>query len=409
MITLKLAFRTVLTIFGCILVGIVSSEDVTQRLARSDGRFMEECFIPDFTCLNVIQPSENDLKQVDTNEIMAVLNGTSQSEYLNIAAPFVQVYLSNIQNIASMGDSISAGVFAKPGATLLSAAFDKWFENRAVSWSNGARKNALTIRNIASIYSPHIKGGSLFTTEVGAAYSYETHAWNFAQSRAKSNDLSTQVDNFLQYFQKQASNDKWTMLNIFIGSNDLCWFCRENINYEHNIRNALRKIEEAGVGKVLVNLVGLLNIRRSDSLATAGCRLLHNLVEICPCMSDVTMAQKQEEFNNALKSISHEYQKKYLESLLARNGKDPHNNSLIVFYQTPFNTFDLSAAGPELISEVDCFHPSICGQQALAFQFFNSLSEPSEATKSQMGALMSHPAHRTQLRWKCPSFDTFIQ
>lgn len=83
--------------------------------------------------------------------------------------------------------------------------------------------------------------------------------FNAAQSGAHSNDLQHELDFLLPNIQKQTSANQsgWKMLNVFIGSNDLCAICEGGLKspseYGQNILAALERIRST-VDKVFVNL-----------------------------------------------------------------------------------------------------------------------------------------------------------
>jgi hypothetical protein len=83
--------------------------------------------------------------------------------------------------------------------------------------------------------------------------------FNAAQSGAHSSDLSHELDYLIptvhQYIGLNQSG--WKMLNVFIGSNDLCAICeggyRSPTEYGQNILAALERVR-ANMNNVFVNL-----------------------------------------------------------------------------------------------------------------------------------------------------------
>jgi phospholipase B1 len=83
--------------------------------------------------------------------------------------------------------------------------------------------------------------------------------FNAAQSGAHSSDLQHELDYLLPKIQQQTSVNQsgWKMLNVFIGSNDLCAICeggfRSPTEYSQNILAALERVRST-LSNVFVNL-----------------------------------------------------------------------------------------------------------------------------------------------------------
>merc|ERR1719228_2118480 len=80
----------------------------------------------------------------------------------------------------------------------------------------------------------------------------------------------------------------WKVVTLFIGGNDLCDFCNDEIQfspimYKANIRAALDYLHENSP-RTLVNLVEILNIETIEELAKGlVCKAVHTFV--CSCAS----------------------------------------------------------------------------------------------------------------------------
>jgi phospholipase B1 len=83
--------------------------------------------------------------------------------------------------------------------------------------------------------------------------------FNAAQSGAHSADLNHELDYLLQTVTQytQTNQSDWKLLNVFIGSNDLCAICeggyRSPTEYGQNILAALERVR-ASLSNVFVNL-----------------------------------------------------------------------------------------------------------------------------------------------------------
>ena len=434
--------------------------------------------LPAFECSRqnrtmIQRPS--DLSAADLEKLRLSLADPQQvqAKYLNIAAPFVKIYPSSLQLLATFGDSISAGLFVSSSPMdLLSGRKRYSLEQRGLSWSSGAEPidKIYTLFNTLSRISSNsgLVGGSNGTTaRLADTDNVHDIGLNMAVSSKQSSDLYQQVEKFKRIIHQHVqwqSKDGWKMINIFIGNNDLCKTCDETLKhnvtinqltqaYEASIRQTLEllKTYNATQERTLVNLYGLLDINplKNTAVGQVYCSLTRRLGNMCECILNASPSQLNDlnerriGYNDVLAKIAREYQEIYLKLLSDRDGKNIDAGTFLVYYQPSFESLRIEDTGLSILSPVDCFHPNFCGHQAMAYAAFNSLFSASYMDKYRharnLGAVSKFAIlkagdpsgttfHQTayssliksfsastgeggafELEWLCPDTNTFIQ
>ncbi|KAG2174358.1 hypothetical protein INT43_004381, partial [Umbelopsis isabellina] len=267
-------------------------------------------------------------------------------------------------------------------------------EYRGLSFSIGGDPNATTVANMVFVY--YILKRKVTKTLIFHLFNSSNDMFNAAQSGAHSSDLQHELDYLLPKMQKQtpANQSGWKMLNVFIGSNDLCAICEEGLGspteYGQNILAALERIRST-VDNVFVNLstyiypiqlhtvcwvlmsyfemqqVGMIHVDQIYKLTDGSdyCEPFRNSSFVlhdyeCPCAhsaaNQTIMAQNVELYNQALQSVYYTY-------------KAMNFPTFAVAYQplpVDILSFPITA-----ISNIDCFHPSLMAHQWLAKMIWN--------------------------------------
>lgn len=168
----------------------------------------------------------------------------------------------------------------------------------------------------------------------------------------------------------------WKMINIQIGSNDMCGACNSSYMDEVTpekfggyVEAAVERIQ-ANIPHVLVNLIGTFNVSELFPLTDgqAYCRPKNNDSstignrESCSCGNSEEGLQKMfnltAAYNEKLYSIYEKYQ---------QNKTD----TFAVVYQ-PAN-LNITGFPIEFFSNLDCFHPSLIGHQWVSKIIWNQL------------------------------------
>ena len=135
---------------------------------------------------------------------------------------------------------------------------------------------------------------------IGASDVWQAAYLNSAIPGAKAVDLPGQALDLVQKLQSHPEVDvqnDWKLLNIFIGGNDVCKYCRDPSkntpdDFAGNISQAIQIIKDH-VPRVMVNLVTMLHLEmiRSIDRNEFFCQALH--VDECHCESDTNFTSPE--------------------------------------------------------------------------------------------------------------------
>jgi len=297
-----------------------------------------------------------------------------------------------------MGDSITAG-FAMIGYPPIDL-----IENRDYVFSTGGADDAFTLATIIRRYNSQVHGSSLsWTTPLTKG------AWlDGGVSMAKVEDCPSQVDYLVKslktiYAGRVDFENDWKLLTIFIGANNICGDCQNRENskpawFESHLRAVLTQIE-AQIPRVFVNLVEIFNI---SGVYYAGemsdyCKTIHDLwPHECYCVetgvkSDLDAMDKTSlAFNTISRSLAAEFAAK-------------KNPGFTVVSQPGLSGINLVKFPSPLayLSNLDCFHPSLCANEAFTYQIWNNMNQP-------MGKKSIVPDLRN-LKILCPNAESLLQ
>ncbi|CAF3909934.1 unnamed protein product [Rotaria sp. Silwood1] len=285
----------------------------------------------------------------------------------------------DIQCVAAMGDSLTAGLGAKAKTPIGLVT-----EYRGVAWSVGGDdtfEKTVTLPNILRLYNPQLKGFSTKTSiAVLNGQNAKNNRLNIGKTGSDSYNMDEQADILLYRIKNEGlcdwSND-WKLITVFIGANDLCDFCDESMEYDpphyvERVRGALDKLYYANLSRTLINLVPVLNVSFSKELKDGNivCGLLQK--SSCPCAAYPTQEQE-----NILKDWIPGYQTG-LDDLVKTRRYDGRDDFTVVVQ--PFFThtqppqekkggIDFSYFAP------DCFHLSAKGHAVAALSLWNNMFE----------------------------------
>jgi len=303
---------------------------------------------------------------------------------------------NNIKVVMSLGDSVTAG-FGIEGAE------GGINEYRGLSFSIGGDPNATTLANFLRYYSPDIQGFSLGSHEVEychgvlclpTEYHPEQDVLNAAQSGAIVANLPThQMDYLLKELKANPAinmKEDWKLLTIFIGANDLCSSCLnktylEPDEYAKHLFDTLERVR-MNIPRVFVQLAEIFNISQiyDLSLKTDYCIDVHRVFTFeCKCIFDKKANDTRQEVD--------EYAQQY----------NARARTLAAYYQglrypeftvvaQPFgrNTM-LKDQSTDLLSTLDCFHPSLVAQKVMAIALWNNLLTPAADKKGVMNVTVT--------------------
>ncbi len=223
--------------------------------------------------------------------------------------------------IVSMGDSITAGFNTRwPGD----------FHNARYNWSTGSSKRV----------DSHFKKLKKITSK-------DVRATNVAKSRATSHELALQW--------RRIETPTIDYLTLLIGANDVCSWTDEYTEDKHRFRDNVRNIIDKAIAvntDVQILLAAIPNMYHLYEQGKNSCGVRWDYFEACPSLlsSRRTDAQRLA----------------FQERLLAANETlaaiASHYRANVKFIGEVF-AFEFTM---QHVSRIDCFHPSIRGQNTLA-------------------------------------------
>eukprot|EP01135_Chromosphaera_perkinsii_P007276 Nk52_evm84s745 gene=Nk52_evmTU84s745 len=202
-------------------------------------------------------------------------------------------------------------------------------------------------------------------------------------------------------------DDDWSMLTLLIGANDACLACDKSYEkvdldhladvYEHELQETLKQLKK-NIGRLFVNVVELFKVSHVADLSFRDkrCTKIHERIPFeCKCAFEEgergIRARKQ------VDSLVDKYNErivKIVTSMMAE--KDPH---FAVVVQPTFVDANISRLPLEMLSMLDCFHPSVYGHQMVALHMWNNMITPKK--DKERGVKMNIP-------FKCPTKDTLL-
>ncbi|KAI8364311.1 hypothetical protein EDC96DRAFT_608660 [Choanephora cucurbitarum] len=298
----------------------------------------------------------------------------------------------DIKVLGALGDSITAG-FGIMGYNVslptTIALLDAFTEYRGLSYSAGGQENAFTVPNYIKHYQPELTGYSNGNHSIescgngdtcSASYDSSNDQLNAAISGATARDLDYELDYLINQMKSMSNLDfenDWKMINIQIGSNDMCNSCsnKEDTNYTDPenygayIEGALEKIQQ-NIPKTLVNLIGAFNVSQIFPLTanqtyctpqTSNVTINYNLNE-CECAAVPGGLDKMDRLASA-------YNRK-LEDIYQKHQQNKTSDFAVTYQNANLN---ITSFPLEFFSNFDCFHPGLVGHRWVSKIVWNQL------------------------------------
>ncbi|EYC01304.1 hypothetical protein Y032_0108g3 [Ancylostoma ceylanicum] len=281
---------------------------------------------------------------------------------------------ADIKLVMALGDSLTAANGA--GAEDAVAVFLQYRGLAFQAGGDGTLDNHITIPNILKKYNPKLFG---YSVGIGSPNVWEISYLNVAVPGAIAADLPGQARTLVSLLHNHPEavnyNEDWKLLNIFIGGNDMCSFCKDRTlqpsECVQHIQDAIQIIYD-NVPRVIVSVTAMLQLeilRQSDK-GRPWCKDLHKTE--CPCESDA------KDFNNTyLANACIDYANRELD--LAASGKFDKNDFTVV--TQPF--FRDISTPPMKDGQVnreffapDCFHFSQWGHALVSSWLWKNILEP---------------------------------
>ncbi|XP_073493559.1 phospholipase B1, membrane-associated-like [Phyllobates terribilis] len=194
----------------------------------------------------------------------------------------------DVKIVAALGDSLTAAIGANATNIL-----EIPTEYRQLSWSIGGYGNlsdTITLPNILKNFNPHLVGFGKRSTLSYRPAALEDAGLNLAVTGANTLLLPDQVRrliDLLRLLPEINFQEDWKIVTIFIGSNDLCDYCKDKVlfsadSFIHYMSEALDLLQ-AELPRCLVNVVQLFRVDQLRQVKDPrlGCVLQRFF---CPCV-----------------------------------------------------------------------------------------------------------------------------
>ncbi|XP_066589740.1 phospholipase B1, membrane-associated-like [Prorops nasuta] len=283
----------------------------------------------------------------------------------------------DIDIIGGLGDSLVAG-----SGAMEEFAMGTFIEARGVSWCVGGQENwrkYLTLPNLLKVFNPNLTG---YSTGTGEFISTRAKL-NIAFPVAATEDALHQARILVQRIKSDHKNinakNKWKLITILFGANDICSAQCYDPQQFSPIRHALhlrRTLDflKATLPRTLVNLVPVIDVTVSVRVAkSAMCNLLHPLY--CACM------HRGNRPDIAASKMAHLYQQ--AAQALVASGRYDNSPDFTVVLQPFIKLFNAPNSDPSRARPIDsslvtydCFHFSQKGHALGANLLWNNMLEP---------------------------------
>eukprot|EP00049_Salpingoeca_infusionum_P004852 m.84618 g.84618 ORF g.84618 m.84618 type:complete len:355 (+) comp12754_c0_seq1:65-1129(+) len=296
----------------------------------------------------------------------------------------------DIKGVMALGDSITAGFAMRDGP----------LEYRGTVYSTGGDDGALTIGNFLKTYNPDLLGQATGET---IPLTKEGKGLNFAVSEARVKDVPGQIQRMAAKMNTSEYShlyDEWKLLTLFIGANDICE-CNSMTaaQFEVQLNQSLTLIQNT-FPKTFVNVMTIFNISNVWAIKNdrTYCEFAIPILHECSCLENSQAElQKMDDLAMAINAVT----KKVVAEFAALN--DPLFTAVV---QPAIEDMKLSSYPKEdvqdLVSDLDCFHPSLCTDQGFAVGVWNNMFAPPQSKKTVIDPLNPPTAY-------CPTAGDFIQ
>ena len=270
--------------------------------------------------------------------------------------------------VGAIGDSMTAALFAKV-KSILDVKLSKYkMEYRGVSWNMGGDPRVTTLPNLIRHYNENLKGFSVGAEQEGTPNA----GYNFAVSGAVASGLLEQAKLLVARIKADNLDDEWKVITVFIGGNDLCAICNDEVkfspdNFYNHIKVAIEKLAE--LKNVFINLVQTVEITKVSKLSeNFGCTIMQALINLlgkCDCLKKEIVQVKHKEYKEKINELETFFQ-------IEKGDR----NDFVVVVQPFFGITNLPEVDPKSYFAIDCFHLSQKGHLDAAVALWNNMLQP---------------------------------
>ncbi|KAG0186270.1 hypothetical protein DFQ28_008082 [Apophysomyces sp. BC1034] len=380
MVTLELEFASGIEEFRVdpISAMVISTFEQAEESAKSSKQISEETHVRESKVLDSLEFWEDkgilSLTATAVN-VTSIGSCPKLSPRTKAAADVTDLRIDDIKVVSAMGDSIMAG-FAMMGVNAHGTGIvniSAITEYRGKSYAMGGDPGAVTMAQFIKNFNPNLQGESLDRADKDVL--------NGAQTGALAKNLDHELDYLIPRMKGIKDIDfenDWKLFTIQIGSNDQCNACGKNKDdvtvekYAGYVEAAIQRIQKE-IPRTLVNLLGTFRVSQVFPLSAANpeyCRESNNNpatirnAKECDCHLSgewATMDELSSGYNTRLQAIAEKY-------------KPVKGATFGVVYQ-PMN-IDIAGFSIDLLSNMDCFHPSLKAHEWIAKVVWNNLFIP---------------------------------
>lgn len=306
---------------------------------------------------------------------------------------------SQVDVVMALGDSITATFGAKGRR-------GGFHEARGLSWSIGGDEGATTLPNFIKQHNPNLTGYSLGSRETSLCWGPVCRGVHRQRHDQLNGALSgSMIRNIwfdqVDYLEDQLINmgidaeDSWKVLTLFVGANDLCLVCKakkilDPLEYGETLRRIIVRIRDH-FPQTFVNIVEVFNVsaiyRATEK--KAYCKDVHRLIFMeCDCAFKGSESAS-EPYRQLMDEMVQEYnrQMKQVVKQLSLNSSDTFAIALHTFTRD----LNITSFPLEMISDLDCFHPSAKSQGLAATALWNSMLTPPQHRQTNIPSLDLQP------------------
>jgi len=302
----------------------------------------------------------------------------------------------NFKAIMALGDSITAGfaMIGYPPESLL-----EW---RDYVFSIGGASDAFTIANILKYYNPNIQGAATSWTTPLTKGMWLDGGVSHASVQNVPDQITYLANTLKSSYKSVDFQNDWKLLTLFIGANNLCGACEGRTEsqpeyFEQHLDQVLSLIQQ-NLPRTFVNLVTIFNI---SGVWYAGhtykyCEFIWKYIARTECKCVETGKQSDLDIMD-LRAI----QFNAISEKLANKYAGLKNPNFTVVVQPGLSGILVQDFGEAYLSNLDCFHPSLCANQAFTYQIWNNMFQP-------QGKKDTKP-DKNNIKIHCPTAGEYVQ
>ncbi|XP_056401772.1 phospholipase B1, membrane-associated-like isoform X2 [Hyla sarda] len=292
----------------------------------------------------------------------------------------------DVKIVAALGDSLTAAIGANATNVL-----EIPTEYRHLSWSIGGYSNlsaVITLPNILKTFNPNVVGFGKRSTVSYRPAPLEDSGLNLAVTGANTFLLPAQARRLIDVLNSLPDisvQDDWKVITIFIGSNDLCDYCKNKTQFSadafiHHMSEALDMLQEE-LSRSIVNVVQLFQVDRLRQVndQSLGCILQRFF---CSCV--VSPKEDSPELLELLE-VNRQFQDR-LEHLIQTSGRYDGKKDFAVILQPFLKDIEPAIDHDGIIDfsffTPDCFHLTVKGHEQMAKGLWNNMVTAPNAAMS---------------------------